>query len=653
MIGEILGFTPRVPPSAFVAPDAVVLGDVHLGENASVWYGAVLRGDAGPIRVGARTNIQDHCVLHATTGQSSLTIGDEVTVGHRVILHGAVVRDRCLIGMGAILLDDCEIGEESLVAAGAVILGGMRVPPRSFVAGMPARVRGPIPPEAHARLRESADVYVALAREHARRVIASLIIAAAFLVAGPAAESRAQTPVAGSPSDSLRAAAPSAAPASPASGARERRYPSRRSAELKARLLEAPPTASAPAWALEFATSPDVQRLEPEARAAEQLWAARIGLASQPDGSQQKELWSIVERYEGCLLDSVAIKRAALGLTKIGVVVPLSGRYERYGKTFVNGLRVALEEHNRDFAPSLSLVLYDSEGDPFITARKARWLLMDHGVSLLIGELFTANTAPLASATQVVGAVLLSPSASNERLATLGEAVFQLHVPPAALASALARHLKATSPKDQVGIIVNATPDDAASLKLVTDACKTAGVTVAGVQRITDSMVDLTTNITALARKKARTIVLIGDARLVGIAAPQIAQLLPDAKVVGFESMDPDGLLREAKQSLEGASFFVSDYALLGGARDSFALRYEKVHHEKPTRMSVRGYLVGLAVTRAVESGCVNASGLTEALRNQLYDGDEGRVLHALKPAVPAEPERLVVRKGKAIAAAP
>jgi carbonic anhydrase/acetyltransferase-like protein (isoleucine patch superfamily)/ABC-type branched-subunit amino acid transport system substrate-binding protein len=652
MIGQVLGFTPRVPSTAFVAPNAVVLGDVHLGENASVWYGAVLRGDAGPIRVGARTNIQDLSVLHATTGQSGLTIGDEVTVGHRVILHGAVVRDRCLIGMGAILLDDCEIGEESLVAAGAVVLGGMRVPPRSFVAGTPARVRGPIPPEIHARLRESADAYVSLAREHARRVIASLVIASAFLMAGPARESRAQTPV--TTSDSARVAAPSpAATPSTAAGVRERRYPARRAAELKARLLDAPPPGFAPAWALEFAASPDVQRLEPEARAAEQLWAARIGLAGQPDGNQQKELWSLVEKLDGCVLDSVAIKRAAQGVTKIGVVVPLSGKYERYGKTFANGLRVALEEHNRECAPALTLVLYDSEGDPLIGARKARWLLKDHGVSLLIGELFTANTAPLAAATQVVGAVLLSPSASNERLATLGDAVFQLYVPPAALASALARYLKATSPKDQVGIMVNATPEDAASLTLVMDACKAAGVTVAGVQRITDSMVDLTTNITALSKKKAKTLVLIGDARLVGIAAPQIAQLSPEAKVVGFESMDPDGLLREAKQSLEGASFFVSDYALLGTARESFATRYEKVNHEKPTRMSVRGYLVGLAVTHAVENGCVNAAGLRDALQSQLYEGDEGRVLHALKPVVPAEPERLVVRKGRAIASAP
>lgn len=170
MIGSVLGLSPRVPPSAFVAPGAVVLGDVVLGEESSVWYGAVVRGDAGPIRVGARTNVQDLCMLHATTGRAGLTIGDEVTVGHRAILHGAVIRDRCLIGMGSILLDDCDIGEESLVAAGAVVLEGMRVPPRSLVAGVPARVRGAIPEAALLRLRESADVYVELAREHAKRV---------------------------------------------------------------------------------------------------------------------------------------------------------------------------------------------------------------------------------------------------------------------------------------------------------------------------------------------------------------------------------------------------------------------------------------------------------------------------------------------------
>ncbi len=155
-----------MPASAFVAPTAVVVGDVVLGEESSIWYGSVLRGDVGPIRVGARTNIQDGCVLHATGGRRGLTVGEEVTAGHRAILHGATIRDRCLIGMGAILLDDCEIGEESLVAAGCVVKEGTIIPPRSFVAGIPGVIRGPIPTELHARLRESAAHYVALAREH-------------------------------------------------------------------------------------------------------------------------------------------------------------------------------------------------------------------------------------------------------------------------------------------------------------------------------------------------------------------------------------------------------------------------------------------------------------------------------------------------------
>ena len=167
MIAALRGRAPVVPASAFIAPTAVVVGDVVLGEEASVWYGSVLRGDVGPIRVGARTNIQDGCILHVTGGRSALTVGSEVTAGHRAILHGATIRDRCLIGMGAIVLDDCEIGEESLVAAGSVVLEGTIVPPRSFVAGVPGVIRGAIPPAVHARLRESARHYVELAREHA------------------------------------------------------------------------------------------------------------------------------------------------------------------------------------------------------------------------------------------------------------------------------------------------------------------------------------------------------------------------------------------------------------------------------------------------------------------------------------------------------
>jgi len=434
-------------------------------------------------------------------------------------------------------------------------------------------------------------------------------------------------------------------------GEGQRHYPPRRAAELKALLLEGPDPDSAPAWALEFVASPEVQRLDPVSRAAEQLWAARIGLAGKASGNQRKDLREILERLEMCPLDSVAIKRAAQGIARIGVVVPLSGRYERYGKTFVNGLRIAVEEHNRDFAPSITLVLYDSEGDPLVGARKARWLLKDHGVSLLIGELFTANTAPLAAATQVVGAVLLSPSASNERLATLGDAIFQLHVPPAALADALARYLKSATPKGSAALLVASTPDDSVSASLVAAALKSEGVPIARIEWVPDGAVDLTQALTKLKGKKAKSLILLGGPRLVGIAAPQISSAWPDVRVVGLESLDPDGLLREARESLEGASFFVADYALLGAPKDSFALHYERVNREPPTRMSVRGYLVGLAVSRAIESGCVNAAGLRETLRGQLYEGEDGRTLHALKPVIPAEPERLTVHAGKAIAA--
>jgi carbonic anhydrase/acetyltransferase-like protein (isoleucine patch superfamily) len=166
-IAAFHGHSPRIHASAFVAPTATVVGDVVLGEESSVWYGAVLRGDVGAIRIGRRSNIQDGCVLHVTGGGAPLEVGSEVTVGHRSVLHGATIEDRCLIGMGSVLLDGCVIGEESLVGAGSIVLEGTRVPPRSFIAGVPAEVKGPIPSPLHARLRESAEGYVRLAREHA------------------------------------------------------------------------------------------------------------------------------------------------------------------------------------------------------------------------------------------------------------------------------------------------------------------------------------------------------------------------------------------------------------------------------------------------------------------------------------------------------
>ena len=173
MIAGLGDRVPRLAASAFVAPTAIVVGDVVLGEDSSVWYGAVLRGDIAGIRIGDRTNIQDHCMLHTSTGGPDAVVGSDVTVGHRAVIHGATVQDRCLIGMGAILLVRCVIGEESLVAAGSVVLEDLVVPPRSFVAGVPAKIRGPIPPDALDGLREAARIYVRLAREHAATIAAA------------------------------------------------------------------------------------------------------------------------------------------------------------------------------------------------------------------------------------------------------------------------------------------------------------------------------------------------------------------------------------------------------------------------------------------------------------------------------------------------
>jgi carbonic anhydrase/acetyltransferase-like protein (isoleucine patch superfamily) len=131
--------TARIHPSVFIAPGALVMGDVTLGADASVWYGAVLRGDMAPIIVGAETNLQDGTVVHVDDDEPC-TIGRRVGVGHRVILHGCTVEDECLIGMGSVLLNGVRVGTGSVVAAGAVIPEGMQVPPRSLVMGVPGRI---------------------------------------------------------------------------------------------------------------------------------------------------------------------------------------------------------------------------------------------------------------------------------------------------------------------------------------------------------------------------------------------------------------------------------------------------------------------------------------------------------------------------------
>jgi carbonic anhydrase/acetyltransferase-like protein (isoleucine patch superfamily) len=166
VVREIFGKAPRIPASAFVAPGAVVVGDVELGEDVSIWYGAVLRGDVGLIRIGDRTNVQDQACIHMTTGTSNSVIGAEVTLGHGVIVHGASIGDGALIGMGSILLDNCEIGAESLVAAGSVVPPRMQVPPRSLVRGQPAKVIRPLREDEWIQGRIGARVYLELMKAH-------------------------------------------------------------------------------------------------------------------------------------------------------------------------------------------------------------------------------------------------------------------------------------------------------------------------------------------------------------------------------------------------------------------------------------------------------------------------------------------------------
>lgn len=166
-ISAFEGQRPRLGRGAWVAPSADVMGDVELGDDASVWYGAVLRGDVMPIRVGARTNIQDLTVVHVTSGQFPTTIGDDVTVGHRAILHGCTVDHYCLIGMGAIILDGAHVEPYCLVGAGALVTPGTRIPEGSLVLGAPAKVIRPVTDDDRRAFEASAAHYVELARRHA------------------------------------------------------------------------------------------------------------------------------------------------------------------------------------------------------------------------------------------------------------------------------------------------------------------------------------------------------------------------------------------------------------------------------------------------------------------------------------------------------
>ena len=151
--------------SAWIAPNAVAIGDIRLGDDASIWFGAVLRGDNEPIIVGARSNIQDMTVCHTDPG-CPLTIGENCTVGHRAILHGCRIADNTLIGMGAIILNNAEIGKNCLIGAGALIPEGKVIPDNSLVVGMPGRVIRELSPEQIADMAATAAGYVANAKRY-------------------------------------------------------------------------------------------------------------------------------------------------------------------------------------------------------------------------------------------------------------------------------------------------------------------------------------------------------------------------------------------------------------------------------------------------------------------------------------------------------
>lgn len=151
---------------ALKAPNSSIIGDVVLEEDVSIWFGAVVRADVAEVRIGKRTNIQDNATVHVSHDNPTI-IGEEVTVGHNAVVHACTIGDRCLIGMGSVVLDKAEIGEGSVVGAGALVTQGKKFPPRSLIVGSPAKAIGTINDEQYKQLIHSADTYVELAKETA------------------------------------------------------------------------------------------------------------------------------------------------------------------------------------------------------------------------------------------------------------------------------------------------------------------------------------------------------------------------------------------------------------------------------------------------------------------------------------------------------
>lgn len=160
------GKRPVIGRGAFLAETCAVIGDVEIGEESSIWYGTVVRGDVMPIRIGARTSVQDNTVVHVTAGRYGTTIGDDCTIGHAALIHACTIEDGCLIGMGAIILDGVRIGRGSLVGAGALVTPGTDIPPGSLVIGSPAKVKRTLNDKEREQIAHGAAHYVEVTRRY-------------------------------------------------------------------------------------------------------------------------------------------------------------------------------------------------------------------------------------------------------------------------------------------------------------------------------------------------------------------------------------------------------------------------------------------------------------------------------------------------------
>jgi len=166
VIRTFRGKAPRVAADSFVAQSAAVIGDVEIGERSSIWYGAVLRGDVESIRIGSETSIQDNAVIHVDSSGFGTVVGDRVTVGHNVVLHGCRIGDDALIGIGSIVLNGAEVGEGAIIGAGSLVTPGTKIPAGMLALGSPARVKRPVTEEEKRHTRAGVANYVQLAREH-------------------------------------------------------------------------------------------------------------------------------------------------------------------------------------------------------------------------------------------------------------------------------------------------------------------------------------------------------------------------------------------------------------------------------------------------------------------------------------------------------